>query len=151
MDQISKERRSAVMSRVKGTGTQLEAALAQGLAERGLAGFEEQPAGIPGRPDFVHRDARLVIFVDSCFWHGCPQHLRRPSSNMVYWRQKIRRNRARDRRVSAELKAAGWRVARIWEHSLRNPRGRKWWLTRIESLVAESVLEAPSGIESFQI
>jgi len=136
MDRIAKDRRSAVMSAVKGSGTRLEAVFAAALAERGLTGFEEQPAGIPGKPDFAHRDARLVIFIDSCFWHGCPQHLRRPSSNTDYWQQKIRRNRARDRHVTAELKAAGWHVARIWEDSVSNPRALKWWLTRIQTLLA---------------
>jgi DNA mismatch endonuclease (patch repair protein) len=137
MDRLTKDRRSAVMSTVRRQGTRLEAAFGQGLAERGLTGFEEQAAGVPGHPDFVHREARVAIFIDSCFWHGCPSHLRRPSSNMEYWRHKVARNRARDRRVSAELKAAGWRVVRIWEHSVRNPRALKWWLTRIEHLVAE--------------
>jgi DNA mismatch endonuclease Vsr len=101
-----------------------------------LTGFAEQPAGIPGKPDFAHRSARVVIFIDSCFWHGCPRHLRRPASNVDYWQQKIRRNRARDRCVTAELKAGGWRVVRIWEHSVRNPRALKWWLTRIQTFLA---------------
>lgn len=136
MDRIPKDRRSAVMSTVRRSGTQLEAAFAAALKERGLSGFEEQPTGIPGKPDFAHRDARLVIFIDSCFWHGCPQHLRRPASNTDYWQQKIRRNRARDRRVTAELKAGGWRVVRIWEHSVGNARALKWWLTRIKTLLA---------------
>ena len=135
MDRLTKDRRSAVMSSVKREGTRLEGAFSQGLAARGLSGFEEQPAGIPGHPDFVHRAARLAIFIDSCFWHGCPRHLRRPASNIEYWQRKLARNRARDRRVNAELKAAGWRVVRIWEHSVRNPRALKWWLTRIGRLV----------------
>jgi DNA mismatch endonuclease (patch repair protein) len=136
VDRIAKDRRSAVMSAVRRSGTQLERVFAGALAARGLTGFEEQPGGIPGKPDFVHRERRVVVFVDSCFWHGCPQHLRRPSSNTDYWQQKIRRNRARDRRVTAELKAEGWRVVRIWEHSVRNPRALKWWLTRLETLLA---------------
>lgn len=136
MDRVTKERRSAVMSAIKRSGTRLEVVFAEALAGCGLTGFEEQPAGIPGKPDFAHREAHLVIFIDSCFWHGCPRHLRRPSSNVEYWQHKIRRNRTRDRRVNAELKAAGWRVARIWEHSVRNPRALKWWLTRVRTLLA---------------
>jgi DNA mismatch endonuclease (patch repair protein) len=142
MDRITKDRRSAVMSSVKREGTRLEAAFAQGLAARGLTGFEEQPAGIPGRPDFVHRAARVAIFIDSCFWHGCPQHLRRPSSNTDYWQQKIARNQARDRRVTAELRESGWRVLRVWEHSVRNPRALKWWLTRIAHFVGDDAAGA---------
>jgi DNA mismatch endonuclease (patch repair protein) len=136
MDRVTRERRSAVMSTVRRSGTRLEAVFSHALAERGLSGFVEQPPGIAGKPDFACADARVAIFIDSCFWHGCPQHLRRPASNVDYWRQKIRRNRARDRRVTAELQAGGWRVVRIWEHSVRNPRALKWWLTRIQTLSA---------------
>ncbi len=136
MDRIGKETRSAVMSAVRRSGTRLETVFAAALVERGLTGFEEQPAGIPGKPDFAYREGRVAVFIDSCFWHGCPRHLRRPASNTDYWQQKIRRNRARDRRVTAQLKAEGWRVVRIWEHSVRNPRALKWWLTRIKTLLA---------------
>lgn len=136
MDRVTRERRSAVMSTVRRSGTRLEAVFSQALAERGLSGFVEQPPGIAGKPDFAYPDTRVVIFIDSCFWHGCPQHLRRPATNVDYWQQKIRRNRARDRSVTAELKASGWRVVRIWEHSVRNPRALKWWLTRIETFLA---------------
>jgi DNA mismatch endonuclease (patch repair protein) len=131
------------MSAVRRSGTRLEVVFADALAGRGLTGFEAQPVGIPGKPDFAHRGARVVIFIDSCFWHGCPQHLRRPSSNVAYWQQKIRRNRARDRRVNAELKAAGWRVVRIWEHSVSNPRALRWWLTRVKTLLATEESEKP--------
>jgi DNA mismatch endonuclease (patch repair protein) len=136
VDRLAKDRRSAVMSTVRRSGTRLEAVFAAALTARGLTGFEEQPGGIAGKPDFAHREARLAIFIDSCFWHGCPLHLRRPSSNTDYWQQKIKRNRARDRRVTAELKANGWQVLRIWEHSVSNARALKWWLTRIGTLVA---------------
>jgi DNA mismatch endonuclease (patch repair protein) len=136
MDRIAKDKRSAVMSTVRRSGTRLEIVFAEALAARGLTGFDAQPAGIPGKPDFAHRDGRIVVFIDSCFWHGCPEHLRRPASNTDYWQQKVKRNRARDRRVTAELRDAGWKVVRIWEHSVRNPRALKWWLTRIETLLA---------------
>jgi DNA mismatch endonuclease, patch repair protein len=148
MDRITKDRRSAVMSTVRRSGTRLEAVFAQALDERGLTGFDEQPVGIPGKPDFAHRSARLVVFIDSCFWHGCPQHLRRPASNTEYWQQKIQRNRARDRQVTEELKRGGWRVVRIWEHSVRNPRAMKWWLTRLKHLLgpeAEKRLDSAQG------
>jgi len=71
------------------------------------------------RPDFVFRKERLAVFVDGCFWHGCPQHGTQPKGNRAFWRKKLASNRARDLRVNRALRAAGWRVVRIWEHALR--------------------------------
>ncbi len=75
---------------------------------------------LPGRPDFVFRRDKIAIFVDGCFWHGCPAHSRHVSASGRYWIEKIDRNRARDRRVCWILRADGWRVVRIWEHDLRH-------------------------------
>lgn len=71
------------------------------------------------RPDFVFPRERVVVFVDGCFWHGCPVHCRRPKDNAVFWRTKIEANQARDRRVHRALRRAGWSVLRVWEHALR--------------------------------
>jgi DNA mismatch endonuclease (patch repair protein) len=73
-----------------------------------------------GNPDFVFPKRRLAIFVDGCFWHGCPKHLRKPKGNRKFWREKVLRNRKRDRTVTRHLGRAGWRVLRIWEHELKN-------------------------------
>jgi DNA mismatch endonuclease (patch repair protein) len=70
------------------------------------------------RPDFVFPKRRLAVFVDGCFWHGCPKHATRPRGNAAFWRRKLAANKARDRRVNRVLRAAGWRVLRIWEHEL---------------------------------
>jgi DNA mismatch endonuclease (patch repair protein) len=70
------------------------------------------------RPDFVFRARKLAVFVDGCFWHGCPLHATRPRQNAQFWREKIARNRARDRLVTRRLRAGGWRVLRLWEHEL---------------------------------
>jgi len=70
------------------------------------------------RPDFVFRAQRVAVFVDGCFWHGCPRHATRPKQNRKFWDAKIARNRARDRKVSRTLRAAGWSVLRIWECAL---------------------------------
>jgi len=70
------------------------------------------------RPDFVWRRERVAVFVDGCFWHGCPWHGTKPSSNKSFWREKLARNRARDLLVTRTLRKAGWKVLRIWEHTL---------------------------------
>jgi len=77
-----------------------------------------------GRPDFVFPARRLAVFVDGCFWHGCPRHGTMPKGNRSFWRAKITRNRERDREVGAELRRLGWKVLRVWEHELtvRNER-----------------------------
>ncbi len=74
---------------------------------------------MPGRPDFAFPARRVAVFVYGCFWHGCPRHGTLPKSNARFWREKIARNRERDREVNRELRRRGWRVLRIWEHELR--------------------------------
>lgn len=66
--------------------------------------------------DVVFRSARVAVFVDGCFWHGCPAHRTSPKANAQYWSDKIRRNQERDRDTDRLLRDAGWIVIRIWEH-----------------------------------
>ena len=70
------------------------------------------------RPDFVFRKQRTAIFVDGCFWHGCPKHATKPANNRAFWKKKLAGNKTRDRVVNRTLRRSGWRVVRIWEHQL---------------------------------
>jgi DNA mismatch endonuclease (patch repair protein) len=72
--------------------------------------------GRPIRPDLVFPRQRVAVFVDGCFWHGCPDHGTRPVTNSEYWLPKIEANRGRDRRNTRALEAQGWTVLRAWEH-----------------------------------
>ena len=74
-----------------------------------------------GTPDFAFPKAKLAVFIDGCFWHKCPKCYRAPKSSAEYWTAKVDRNRARDLKVTRELKARGWRVVRIWECQLKTP------------------------------
>jgi DNA mismatch endonuclease (patch repair protein) len=74
------------------------------------------------RPDFVFRSQRLAVFVDGCFFHGCPKHATWPKNNAAFWRAKIEGNIARDRLQNRLLRRAGWRALRIWEHALTTKR-----------------------------
>lgn len=73
-------------------------------------------AGRRVRPDIVFRAGRLAVFVDGCYWHGCPRHGHTPRANVDYWGPKLERNGQRDRAVDDSLRQAGWRVLRLWEH-----------------------------------
>lgn len=119
-DVFTKSKRSAVMAAIRSRGNKdTELKLAAILRAHGITGWRRhQP--LPGCPDFVFRRERLAIFVDGCFWHGCPKHGRNPGSNQAYWLPKLERNRARDRAMTRELRSRGWSVLRLWEHALRD-------------------------------
>lgn len=103
------------MSRQATAGTGPELALRRALHRRGLR-FRVNVRTLPGRPDIVLTRARIVIQVDGCFWHGCPEHAVAPKANAEWWHEKIAANRARDGRNDRALEAAGWTVVRVWEH-----------------------------------
>ena len=90
------------------------------LKTAGITGWRRNSSLI-GRPDFVFRKARVAVFLDGCFWHKCPKCHRQPKANESYWLDKMARNVARDTEVTLTLTAAGWKVLRIWEHSLKQP------------------------------
>ena len=77
------------------------------------------------RPDFVFPKLRVAVFVDGCFWHGCPKHATWPANRAAWWRRKITGNQDRDRLVNRALRANGWRVVRIWEHELAKRTERR--------------------------
>jgi DNA mismatch endonuclease, patch repair protein len=98
--------------------TRPELALRSELHRRGLRyRIDAKPlVGLRCRADIVFRRQMVAVFVDGCFWHGCPEHGTSPRTNPSYWSAKIARNVERDRRNDAELSAAGWAVVRVWEH-----------------------------------
>ncbi len=122
-DCFSKEKRSQVMAQIKSTGTQPEtrlgALLAVWLPNEVIL---QSPKIVFGRPDFVLPSYQIAIFLDGCFFHGCPKHYREPKQNKDYWIAKIARNKKHDMLVTQTLKSEGWRVVRIWEHELRTPK-----------------------------
>jgi DNA mismatch endonuclease, patch repair protein len=122
-DVFTKTKRSEVMSRIRGRGNKdTELALIKLFRQHHITGWRRnQP--IFGKPDFIFPAAKLAVFVDGCFWHGCPRCYRRPESNRKFWDAKVARNRERDREVSRELRRLGWRVVRVWEHDLAKRGG----------------------------
>lgn len=90
------------------------------LVRAGISGWTLHPKGVTGNPDFVFPRQRIAIFVDGCFWHGCPECGHIPKSNRQYWQAKILRNTERDRFKRTQLEGEGWIVVQIWEHALDN-------------------------------
>lgn len=133
-DQISPERRSAVMARITGKNTTPEVAVRQVAHSIGLR-FRIHRRDLPGRPDLVLRKHRCVVFVNGCFWHqheGC-RRASSPKSNTGYWSAKLARNVARDIRNAEELERLGWRVVVIWECETKDR-------ARLEEIIRERVL-----------
>jgi DNA mismatch endonuclease (patch repair protein) len=117
-DVFTKAKRSAVMSLIRSRGNRAtELRLIALMREHRITGWRRN-APVFGKPDFIFRRERVAVFVDGCFWHGCPKHGTRPKQNRKFWDTKITRNRERDRGVDRELRKLGWRVVRIWEHDL---------------------------------
>jgi DNA mismatch endonuclease, patch repair protein len=114
----TKEKRSAVMALIRGHGNKAtELRLITIFRAFAITGWRRKQK-LFGKPDFVFRKQRLVIFVDGCFWHGCPKCYRRPGSNKKYWEAKFIQNRERDKEVNRLLRKSRWRVIRLWEHEL---------------------------------
>ena len=109
------------MAAVRSRGNRTtEVRLASLFRAHGITGWRRHQR-LPGKPDFVFARERVAVFVDGCFWHGCPWHCRIPQDNRLYWERKVLRNKTRDRAVKHELGHLGWRVVRVWEHALRFP------------------------------
>ena len=117
-DTFSKKLRSEVMRAVRSHGNRsTELRMIAIFRLHGITGWRRRQK-LPGKPDFVFRRERVAVFIDGCFWHSCPKHVRAPASNVEYWTAKLARNLARDRNVNAALRRAGWKVVRVWEHAL---------------------------------
>jgi DNA mismatch endonuclease, patch repair protein len=117
-DRITKEQRSHIMSSIK-SNSRLENELSRALWKKGIR-FRKNVKSLYGTPDIAIKKYKIVIFVDSCFWHCCPIHGNKPKSNVEFWEKKLNRNRERDQEVNEYYKDKGWTVIRIWEHEIRD-------------------------------
>ena len=116
-DVVSKKKRSEIMSRIKSKDSKIEVSFRKELWKKGFR-YSKNSAKYFGKPDVVLLKYKTVIFVDSCFWHGCKKHCRIPAVRKKYWTEKIMRNKERDKEVSKHYKKQGWKVFRIWEHEI---------------------------------
>ncbi|MBS4196450.1 very short patch repair endonuclease [Lederbergia citri] len=116
-DKITREQRSKNMAAIRSV-SKIESLFSKALWANGIR-FRRNVRKLFGNPDIAIQKYKIVIFIDSCFWHACPIHFTRPKSNQEYWDKKILRNIERDREVTKYYQENGWHIKRIWEHSIR--------------------------------
>jgi DNA mismatch endonuclease (patch repair protein) len=134
VDKFSKRKRSEIMGKVRSRGNATtELKTMRILRAAGITGWRRH-LPIFGRPDFTFPKNRVALFIDGCFWHGCPQCYQAPKSSIKFWREKISRNGTRDKEVSRRLRKSGWKVVRVWECRLKSPR---YLLRRIRKLIPD--------------
>jgi DNA mismatch endonuclease (patch repair protein) len=135
MDRVDPETRSRIMARVRSVHTKPELAVRKALHAIGMR-YRLHVKSLPGKPDVVVPSRKLAIFIHGCFWHGCPRcsSRKRAKSNLAYWREKIERNRARDRAALQLLRRNGWRVRVLWECDIRNPSKVAMFVSRVAGL-----------------
>lgn len=114
MDQFTKEKRSEIMRSVRTQDTAPEIRLRRALWRAGLR-YRTRTRIENAKPDVAFLRKRVLVFVDGCFWHGCPLHYTKPAENAAFWSAKIEKNRARDARNNQNLESKGWTVLRFWE------------------------------------
>ncbi len=117
-DIFTKKKRSEIMSKVKNKDSKIEIEFQKKLWYAGFR-YRKNPTKYFGKPDMVLSKYRTVIFIDSCFWHGCKRHGSIPVTHKKFWTKKIGRNKERDKEVNKHYKKDGWTAIRIWEHDLK--------------------------------
>jgi len=131
-DVFTKAKRSEIMSRIKGKNTAPELAVRQALWRRGVR-YRVHVRTVHGTPDIVHSTARVAVFIDGYFWHGCPACYMAPVANRTFWRRKLKVNRLRRVQVLEDLRAERWTVLEFWQ--CRVGRNLDSVVKRIESAI----------------
>ncbi len=117
MDNLTKIQRRINMQNIRSKNTKMELNVRSHLHKKGLR-FRIH-TNLIGKPDIVFPSKKVVVFLDSCFFHKCRQHYIQPKSNLKYWKPKIERNTERAKEVNKALRKQGWKVLRIWEHQVK--------------------------------
>lgn len=107
------------MRAVKSKKSLIENSVTHELWKKGIR-FRRNVSELKGKPDIAIKKDKIVIFIDSCFWHMCPVHCKIPKSNVEFWMEKLIRNRERDLITTQFYKENNWSILRVWEHELRD-------------------------------
>lgn len=135
MDNVASEVRERTMRSVKSQNTKLENKVRKALWSKNIR-YRKNVKDLVGHPDISIKNKKIVVFIDSCFWHGCLEHCRMPHSNESYWNKKIGNNKARDQSVNKYYADKGWTCVRVWEHELRD--NFDLTVTRIAEIIKNS-------------
>jgi len=119
MDNLSREKRSKVMSSIKGKNTNPEITIRKLLWKKGIR-YRIHNKSIYGTPDISIKTDRIAVFIDGCFWHGCRRCYKEPATNTAFWREKIHNNKKRRLKVRKVLKKQGWYMQEFWEHQINS-------------------------------
>lgn len=137
-DNLTPEQRSYAMSRVGAKRTRLERRFFSMLAGMRIRGWRTHASNLVGKPDVVFDRERIAVFLDGCFWHGCPTCGKvLPVTNRSYWQAKIARNVQRREACTEELERSGWLVLRVWEHELSDIALRKQVYGLVKNALAQ--------------
>jgi len=123
VDNLTKEQRRRNMQSIRSRDTKPERMIMFELKRKKIY-FSRYVNNIFGKPDIVFRKKKLIVFVDSDFWHANPKRFSMPKTNVDYWREKIKRNKNRDKKVNSLLKKEGWKVIRLWEEDIKKNTDR---------------------------
>lgn len=118
-----------------------ELVLRMALVRSKISGWRLQAADLPGNPDLFFKSKRLAVFVDGCFWHGCPRCGHIPKTRRLFWKTKIMRNRQRDRSTTRDLRKKGVAVLRIWEHELDSKKNAQSVIRKMKVWLANGLLD----------
>src|SRR2546427_9069561 len=143
-DIMSSETRSRLMARIRAKNTRPEVLLRRALHGTGIS-FRSWARDLPGTPDLVSPEAKVVVFVDGCFWHGCPTHYQAPATRSAFWKRKLSQNRKRRIMVRAELEQMGWTALEFWECEVESAPGR---IAGLVTLRIAQIMRGPSSGES---
>lgn len=117
-DNVSSAKRKYIMSQIRGKWTRQERLVHNYLKGRKIR--HKMHPKMVGNPDIIFKDKKIAVFLDGCFWHGCPKCYRKPASNVKYWKKKIASNKKNAKLANSSLKKSGWKVVRIWEHQMKD-------------------------------
>lgn len=124
------------MSAIRGKHNRsTELRLRMALVKAGVRGWKLHSEKLPGKPDFYFERVKLALFVDGCYWHGCPKCGHIPKTRTAFWEAKIKRNQERDKMKDRELKKLGAKNLRIWEHELKGKKNLDKVIRKIDKLI----------------
>jgi len=121
---VSKKKRGKIMSKIKSKDSKIEIKFRKAIWRAGFR-YRKNSVKYFGKPDLVLKKYKAVLFIDSCFWHGCKKHCRLPTTHRKYWVNKIKRNKERDKEVKKYYKKMSWKIFRVWEHNINKNLDKK--------------------------